>query len=125
MIQKALAAAVAKAREIKAPMGISVVDEGGNLVGFIKMDGAFVHTNHTSYSKAYTAVSVRKPTHETGIPPAIISEIQATTGGKFTVLPGGFPILIGGKVVGAIGVGGGNAEQDIAVAKAAAEAISR
>ena len=122
-IQKVLAAAVAKAREIKVPMGISVVDQGGNLVGFIKMEGTFVHTNHTSYSKAYTAASVRRPTHETGIPPQIATELASTTGGKFTALPGGFPLIADGQVIGAIGVGGGNAEQDMAVARAGAGAI--
>ena len=60
-IQKALGAAVAKAQEIGVPMGISIVDAGGNLLAFIKMDGAFIHTNHTSFSKAYTAASIRKP----------------------------------------------------------------
>ncbi len=122
-IQKVLAAAVAKARSIKVPMGVSVVDDGGNLAGFIKMDGAFVHVYHTSFSKAYTAVSVRKPTHETGIPPQIAGEIASTTGGKFTSLPGGFPLVVDGHVVGAIGVGGGNAEQDVAVARAGAAAL--
>jgi len=122
-IQKILAAAVAKAREIKVPMGISIVDQGGNLVGFIKMEGTFVHTNHTSYSKAYTAASVRRPTHETGIPPQIATELASTTGGKFTALPGGFPLIADGQVIGAIGVGGGNAEQDMAVARAGAGAV--
>jgi uncharacterized protein GlcG (DUF336 family) len=123
MIQQVLNAAVAKAEAIKVPMGIAVVDEGGNLVGFIKMPGAYVHTNHTSFSKAYTAASVRRPTHETGIPAHITMEIASTTGGKFTTLPGGVPLVMGGRVVGGIGVGGGNAEQDIAVALAGAAAL--
>ncbi|MFQ5992531.1 MAG: heme-binding protein [Nitrospiraceae bacterium] len=122
-IQKALSAAVAKAKEIRVPMGISVVNDQGNLVGFIKMDGTFAHTNHTSFSKAYTAASIRRATHETKIPPKITAEIASVTGGKFTVLPGGFPLIVKGKVVGGIGVGGGNAEEDMAVAKAGAEAV--
>ena len=122
-IQKALGAGVAKAQEIGVPMGISIVDAGGNLVGFIKMDGAFNHTNHTSYSKAYTAASIRKPSGASGIPPAITDEISATTGGKFTTLPGGVPLMKEGKLIGAIGVGGGKGEQDDAVAKAGAEAV--
>ncbi len=122
-IQKVLAAAVAKADEINVPMGISVVDDSGNLVGFIKMPGTFIHTNHTSFSKAYTAVSIRNPTHKTKIPPAITAEIASVTGGKFTVLPGGIPLKLGGKVVGGIGVGGGNAEEDVTVAQAGADAL--
>ncbi len=122
-IQRILSAAVAKADAIKVPMGISVVDQGGNLVGFIKMEGTFVHTNYTSFSKAYTAVSVRRPTHEMRIPAQIMTEIASTTGGKFTSLPGGFPLIVDGQVVGGIGIGGGNAEEDTAVARAGAAAI--
>ena len=123
-IQMALSAAVAKAQEIGVPMGISIVDAGGNLLAFLKMDGAFLHTNHTSFSKAYTAASIRKPSGTSGIPPNISTEISSTTGGKFTSLPGGFPLIQGGKVIGAIGVGGGKGDQDEAVAKAAIEALS-
>lgn len=123
MIQQVLDAAVAKAETLKVPMGIAVVDESGNLVGFIKMPGAYVHTHHTSFSKAYTAASVRRPTHATGIPAHITAEIASSTGGKFTTLPGGVPLVLGGRVVGGIGVGGGNAEQDIAVAQAGAAAL--
>lgn len=123
LIQQVLNAAVAKANAIKVPMGISIVDQGGNLVGFIKMEGTFVHTNYTSFSKAYTAVSVRRATHEMRIPPQIMAEIASTTGGKFTSLPGGFPLLVDGQVIGGIGVGGGDAEEDVAVAGAGATAV--
>jgi glc operon protein GlcG len=123
-IQKALTAAVAKAQEIGVPMGISIVDAGGNLLAFIKMDGAFLHTNYTSFSKAYTAASIHKPSGASGIPPNISAEISSTTGGKFTTLPGGFPLLKDGKVMGGIGVGGGKGEQDEAVAKAAIDALA-
>lgn len=123
-IQKALTAAVAKAQEIGVPMGISIVDAGGNLLAFIKMDGAFLHTNYTSFSKAYTAASIHKPSGASGIPPNISAEISSTTGGKFTTLPGGFPLLKDGKVMGGIGVGGGKGEQDEAVAKAAVDALA-
>jgi len=123
-LKKVLAAAVAKAQEIGVPMGISVVDAGGTLVAFIKMDGAFVHTNHTSYSKAYTAASIKKPSGASGIPPNITAEISSTTGGKFTTLPGGQPLVKDGKVVGGIGVGGGRGEQDEAVAKAGVDALA-
>ena len=123
-IQKALTAAVTKAQEIGVPMGISIVDVGGNLVAFIKMEGAFTHTNHTSFSKAYTAASIRKPSGASGIPPNITAEISSTTGGKFTTLPGGFPLLKDCHVIGGIGVGGGKGEQDDMVAKAAVDALT-
>ena len=123
-IQRILTAAVAKAQEIGVPMGIAVVDEGGILVGFIKMDGAFNHTNHTSFSKAYTAASIRKPSGSSGIPPDITKEIASVTDGKFTTLPGGQPLMKDGKVVGGIGIGGGKGEQDEAVAKAGVDALA-
>lgn len=123
-LQKALTAAVTKAQEIGVPMGISIVDAGGNLVAFIKMDGAFIHTNHTSFSKAYTAASIRKPSGAGGIPANITAEISSTTGGKFTTLPGGLPLLKDGHVIGGIGVGGGKGDQDEAVAKAGADALT-
>jgi uncharacterized protein GlcG (DUF336 family) len=87
------------------------------------MDGAFIHTNHTSYSKAYTSASIRKPSGSSSIPANITGEISSTTGGKFTTLPGGLPLLKDGKLIGAIGVGGGKGEQDEAVAKAGADAL--
>ena len=124
LIQKVLSAAVAKAQELKVPMGIAVVDAGGSLVGFIRMEGAFIHTYYTSQAKAYTAASVRKPTHATGIPANVAAEIVSATGARFTTLAGGFPLVLEGKTLGGIGVGGGNAEQDIAVAKAGAEALT-
>lgn len=123
LIQHVLDAAVARASAIKVPMGISVVDEGGTLVGFIKMEGTFVHTNHTSFAKAYTAASVRRPSHETGIPPEVLTELASTTGGRITRLPGGYPLVLGGRVVGGIGVGGGNAQEDMDVAKAGTAAL--
>jgi uncharacterized protein GlcG (DUF336 family) len=122
IIQRVLGAAVSRASAIKVPMGISVVDAGGNLVGFIKMDGTFAHTNHTSFAKAYTAASLRRPTHETGIPEAILAELASTTQGRLTSLPGGVPLVLDGRVIGGVGVGGGNAQEDLDVAKAGAAA---
>jgi uncharacterized protein GlcG (DUF336 family) len=61
---------------------------------------------------------VRRPTHETGIPAPILAELASTTQGRLTGLPGGYPLVLDGRVIGAIGVGGGNAEQDMDVARA-------
>jgi uncharacterized protein GlcG (DUF336 family) len=123
MIQKMISAASVKAQALGIPMSIAIVDAGGNLVGYLKMEGAFNHSRYTSEAKAYTAASVRKPTHETGIPPEIADGIATATGGRFTKIPGGFPLILDGKPVGAIGVSGGKGEQDIAVAKAGMEEL--
>lgn len=123
LIQRVLSAAAARASAIQVPMGIAVVDAGGNLVGFLKMEGAFIHTNHTAFAKAYTSASVRRATHETGIPTDILTDLALATDGRITRLPGGFPLVLDGQVIGGIGVGGGNAQEDMDVAKAAAAAL--
>ncbi|MEK6576516.1 MAG: heme-binding protein [Nitrospirota bacterium] len=122
-VVKILDAAQKKAREIGVGMSITVVDEGGNLLGFIRMDGAFLHSIHTSYSKAYTAVSIRRPTGN--FPPPVSEEISSITNGRFTNLKGGMPIIMNGKVAGAVGSGSGTGEQDEMVSKAGAEAIGQ
>ncbi|MEK7280274.1 MAG: heme-binding protein [Nitrospirota bacterium] len=122
-VTKIIDAAQKKAKEIGVGMSISVVDEGGNLLGFIRMDGAFLHSIHTSYSKAYTAASIRRPTGS--FPPPVSEEISSITNGRFTNLKGGMPIMINGKVVGAVGSGSGTGEQDEMVSRAGAEAIAQ
>jgi cob(I)alamin adenosyltransferase len=124
-IQRVLSAAVAKANELKVPMGIAVVDSNGALVGFMKMPGTFVHTQDSAYAKAYTAVSLRRPTHALDIPAQVLAELASVTQGKITPLPGGLPLLAEEGLVGGIGVGGGNAEQDRLVAQAGAAAMAR
>jgi glc operon protein GlcG len=122
-VHRVLGAAVEHARQIGVPMGIAVVDTSGSLVGYIRMDGAFNHAEHTAISKAYTSASVRRPTHDMAIPPDIANSIALASGGRFTTLPGGIPLVREGLVVGAIGVGGGTGEQDIEVAEAGRQAL--
>ncbi len=124
-MQAVLNAAVAKAKELKVPMGIAVVDGNGALVAFVKMPGTFLHTQHSAYAKAYTAVSLRRPTHALDIPAQVLAELASVTQGKITPLPGGLPLIVGEELVGGIGVGGGDAEQDRVVAQAGATALVR
>jgi uncharacterized protein GlcG (DUF336 family) len=123
MIQKILAAAGHKAGVIKVPVGIAVVDQCGNLTGFLKLDGAPFHVYAASFARAFTAAVVRKPTHQTGLTPQTISEIAAAAGGKLTASPGGFPLVVEDQVIGGIGVSGGEMRQDLAVALAGLAAI--
>jgi uncharacterized protein GlcG (DUF336 family) len=71
-------------------------------------------------NKAFTAAGHRKPTHayKNAYPGEEAFGIFTQHGGRFTVFVGGFPIVVDGRVVGAIGVSGGNGEQDIAVGEA-------
>lgn len=116
-----LAAAVARAQAMGVPQNISVVDEGGNLLAFVRMDGAKLLSRETSLSKAISAASHRMPTSR--LDPALEMKLAIASGGRLTNLEGGFPIMIGEVCVGGIGVGSGTGAQDMEVAKAGLAAI--
>jgi uncharacterized protein GlcG (DUF336 family) len=118
---KALAGAVAKAEELGVPQNITVVDDGGNMLAFVRMDGAKLLSRETSKSKAITAASHRQPTSR--LDPAHELKLAIAAGGRLTNLEGGLPIVIDGQCIGAVGVGSGTGAQDVEVARAALSAI--
>ena len=118
---KLLNAAAAKAREMNVPECISVVDAGGHLLAFLRMDGAFVLSIDTSLRKAMTAASYGEPTGN--LREGIDLKLAIATEGKRINLPGGLPVIVDGQVIGAIGVGSGTGEQDRQVAAAALRAL--
>ncbi len=118
---KLLDAAVAKAEGNKTPMCIAVVDDGGNLLAFIRMNGAKIHSIDTSISKARTAVSTRTQTG--GIPYELSMKLALASGGKYTNLNAGLPIIVDGHVIGGIGAGSGSGAEDLEVTKAAVAVI--
>ncbi|MGM4988718.1 GlcG/HbpS family heme-binding protein [Tardiphaga sp. 841_E9_N1_2] len=118
---KALAGAVAKADELGVAQNITIVDDGGNLLAFVRMDGAKLLSRETSMSKAITAASHRQPTSR--LNPADEIKLAIAGGGRLTNLEGGLPIVIAGQCVGAVGVGSGTGAQDVEVARAALAAI--
>jgi glc operon protein GlcG len=120
--QKLLSAAIAKAREINVPECIAVVDAGGHLLAFARMDGAFALSIDTALMKAMTAASYGIPTGD--IAAGIDIKLAIATQGKRVNLPGGLPVIVDGHVIGAIGVGSGTGEQDRQVAAAALGAIA-
>src|SRR5438874_634839 len=117
--KKAADAAVAYAKANGAPgSAIAVVDEGGHLIYFVRLDGTFIASPNISIGKAKTAVLFKKPTKDfedlinkgrfamTALPP------------DFAPLQGGVPIKHGDHIIGAIGVSGAkSAAQDEEVAK--------
>ena len=119
---KLLEAAMAKAREMKVPECIAVVDAGGHLLAFARMDGAFALSIDTALVKAMTAASYGIPTGD--IAAGVDIKLAIATQGKRVNLPGGLPVIVDGHVVGAIGVGSGTGEQDREVAAAALGAIA-
>ncbi|WP_435021910.1 heme-binding protein [Tundrisphaera sp. TA3] len=128
--RKALDAAEAKAVSLKLKSNIAVVDDGGHLLAFARMDGSRPASVATSITKATTAATFRQasgPLPVGGSPDLLlnlgIQDAAAASGGKFTSLRGGLPITVDGQVIGAIGVAGGNSEQDVEVATAGVDAF--
>lgn len=120
-------AAHAAATDLGVPLTVAVVDEGGLLRAFGRMDGvANAATVDIAQMKAYTAAAFRAPTHELAErnrdnPPRLASLPNVP---RVTLLAGGYPIPDGDAVVGGIGVSGGTPEQDMRVAEAALAALA-
>jgi glc operon protein GlcG len=122
-----LEAAKKKSADAGLKCNIAVVDDGGHLLSFARMDGARPASAVTALTKAVSAATFRQETGSfppKGEPDLLLSlSIQNASGGKVTTLKGGVPIVIDGQVVGAVGVGGGTGEQDAEVAKAGIQAL--
>jgi uncharacterized protein GlcG (DUF336 family) len=117
------AAARARAGQEGALVSVAVVDGGGHLVAFQRMDGAEIAGPVLARDKAYTAVAHRVATADLATataPGAELAGMFAADGGRYVCFGGGIPLWSGGLVVGAVGVSGGTAEQDVASAQAAA-----
>jgi glc operon protein GlcG len=117
----AIEAAVAKSKEIGAPECIAVVDVGGNLLAFARVEGAAVLAREPAIAKAATSASLGAATGS--IPFEFGVNLASASQGGIANLGGGFPIVFHGQVVGAIGVGSGTTEQDVAVAEAGRDAL--
>ncbi len=118
-------AATAKAREIGQPMNIAVVDDGGHLVAFVRMDGAIKASVDISIRKARTSILMNAPTGALMAlvqPGAELYGLEQTSGGM-VIFGGGIPLTVDGVVIGAIGVSAGSVEQDVAVAEAGFAAL--
>ena len=119
-------AAREKATEIGQAQNIAVVDNGGNLVAFVRMDNAWLGSIDIAIKKAFTARAFDISTKELGDlaqPGKPFYGIHASNDGKVMIFAGGVPLKRGDQVVGAIGVSGGTGKQDQQVAEAGAEAF--
>ena len=122
---KAIAAAAAEASKHNWKMSISVVDPAGNLVAHATMDGTQYASIPISQAKARTAALFRRPSGvfqaaANGGSPNMLSLLEVNGG---VASEGGFPIVIDGKLVGAIGASGGIFTQDAVTAKAGLVAL--
>jgi len=114
--------AARKAAAIKVPVCIAVTDEAGNLIAFERMDGAKILSVDLSADKAFTSAISKRPTHEYNEmcqPGNLMFGIHTSSGGRFSTDGGGYPVIVKGAIVGAIGVSGGAVEQDMQCAEAA------
>ena len=124
--------AVAKAQAMGLKQNIAVVDEGGHLIAFERMDGARPASVYTAMTKATTAATVRLPSGP--FPPGTtnpdpllnlsLENAATASGGKITTLHGGVTVVVDGQVIGGVGVGGGTGEQDAQVARAGIQAFT-
>ena len=117
------AAVEAEAKKRNWEMNIAVVDTNGELVQFERMEGAQIASGSIALGKARTAARFRRKSrvfynaYESGHP------YVATLDPTLIASPGGFPLIEGGKVIGAVGCSGGTGDQDAAVCKVGAEVV--
>jgi uncharacterized protein GlcG (DUF336 family) len=121
LAQKMADAAVAKAKELGVSENVAILDEGGNLKAFSRMDGTPIPTIEIAQNKAYTAlfgVSTQDFFNFIQGDPSLLAGIPTLA--RVAAWGGGFPIEVNGEVVGAIGVSGAPmVENDVECAKAA------
>jgi len=126
LAQKMVDAAVAKARELGVSENVAILDDGGNLKAFSRMDGAPIPTTEMAQNKAYTAllgVSTQEFFNFIQGDPSLLAGIPTLA--RMAAWGGGFPIKVNGEVVGAIGVSGAPMVQnDVDCATAALALVS-
>ena len=123
---KAIIAAVNEAKKHNWKMSIAVVDLSGNLIAHATMDGTQYGSIAISQGKARTAALYRRPTkifedRANSGAPSVLSLLALTQG---AASEGGFPIIVDGKLIGAVGASGGLSIQDAAAAKVGLDALT-
>jgi uncharacterized protein GlcG (DUF336 family) len=121
-----MAAAETKAVEIGVDMDIAIVDDGGNMLLFQRMDNARITSISIAIDKAFTAGAARKSTRaygEASGPGGPSFGINSSIQGRFMIFAGGLPIFIDNEPVGGIGCSSGSPDQDEEVAQAGVDAL--
>src|ERR1700704_4317797 len=126
LAQKMVNAAVAKAKEIGVSENVAILDDGGNLKAFSRMDGAPILCIEIAENKAYTAlfgISTEELFNFIKGDPSLLSGMPTLA--RVAAWGGGFPIKVDGEIVGAIGVSGAPMVQnDVDCARAALALVS-
>ena len=122
--KKVTAGAEAEAKKNNWNVVITILDSGGQMVMMSRLDGAQFGSIKVAQDKAYSAVAFRRPTK-------VFQDLLAQGGANLrlldlsgaSMLEGGIPIVVGGKLIGAIGVSGVTSEQDAQIARAGIDAL--
>ena len=126
LARKMVDAAVAKAKEIGVSENVAILDDGGNLKAFSRMDGAPLLSIEIAQNKAYTAlfgVSTQDFFNFIQGDPSLLAGIPTLS--RVAAYGGGFPIKVNGEIVGAIGLSGApTVQDDVDCAKAALALVS-
>ncbi|ORU90880.1 MAG: cobalamin adenosyltransferase [Cycloclasticus sp. symbiont of Poecilosclerida sp. M] len=119
-------AATEKSDKLGIKINAAVTDNGGHLLAFLRMPGAFLHSVDIAIDKAYTAISFGFPTSEWDgiLPPGSTLQEGIQTRDRLVSFGGGIPIIVDGQCIGGIGVSGGSEEEDAICAQAGIDAIS-
>ncbi|MFM1655190.1 GlcG/HbpS family heme-binding protein [Brevibacillus sp. B_LB10_24] len=122
--KRLIAVAEQKSRQMGLSSNIAIVDDGGNLVAFTRMDQARIAGIEISKNKAWTSVSMQMPTAnlaQSAQPGGPTFGVNTTNFGRVVILGGGIPLVYRERIVGGIGVSGGSSAQDIEIANAAVQ----
>jgi uncharacterized protein GlcG (DUF336 family) len=126
LAQKMVNAAVAKARELGVSENVAILDDGGNLKAFSRMDGTPIPTIEMAQNKAYTAllgVSTQDFFNFIQGDPSLLAGVPTLS--RVAAWGGGFPIEVDGEIVGAVGVSGApTVQNDVDCARAALAVVS-
>ena len=124
--RRVIAAAEAKAVALGIAQDIAVVDTGGRLKAFARMDEGNIGSIYIAINKAYTAIAFQGETASLTDITRVDQDLYGLSdahGGGLCVFPGGIPLVRDGQIIGAIGVSTGTIQEDQAVAAAGAAAI--
>jgi uncharacterized protein GlcG (DUF336 family) len=123
--KKVMAGAEEEARKNNWPVVIAILDSGGNLVMLQRLDNAQWGSVQIAIDKARSAVALRRPTK-------VFQDAIAQGGANlrllnlgYSVLEGGIPIVVDGRIIGGIGVSGVTSQQDAQIAQAGIDALKK
>ena len=129
LAEKIAQAAHARAKEFNRPMSVAVVDESGRLVYYSRADGAGFFTFDTSRAKAMAAASFKRSTlditEHKDLNPLLWYSLPSVVPAQALPSPGGLPLKRDGRIIGAIGIGGGSPEEDHECALAGAAVLEK